>query len=729
MRKIKHNQPNYELHFSGLPDGTVRVLAFEGEECISKLFRYGIELLSYEPELDPSDILNKKAVFIMNRGDEDPVKIHGIISRFEQRGRTPRYVSYYAELVPKMWRLGLTQANEVYQKMDIQNLVTQVFRDSGLSGQDYSFDLNEPYPENEYIIQYRETHFDFVNRRLEHVGCFYFFDHRDDNDKIVVGDSNDTFPAIEQSEDILYNPNRDPLSDRETITDLTFRAKVVTGLVRLKDYNYRFPSRDLTVESQIDSDAPGVFYEYGDHYKDTNEGEFLAKMRNEEILTGSQVFHGTSDCRLFRAGFKFKMGKHYRDDWNEKEYLITKVTMRGTQRGLFAVLPTAKEILPTFENSFEAVDAQVKFRPPRITPVPRVPGIMTAKMESGAGDEYAFVDDEGRYKAKLFFDMSDKANGEASRPIRMASPYSGPGYGFHFPNHADTEMVWACINGDVDRPVALGTIPNPSQASPVTATNKSQSVIRTAAGNEIILDDKTNESQIGIQTTDANQILFDDKDDKIEILTTNKHKVTFDDRNKAITIQTTDGHLLIMDDQNTKITVQSKNGHRLCIDDSSGSESITVADKDDANVFIIDITNNKLVIKTNDGNIDMHAPNGTIEIKATTLNIETSADTSLKAANVKCEADGNYELKAGADIKEKCANYDLKADMGISVKANMDLKLKGMNVDVRADMNAKVNGGMNLEAKGGMMAKLEGTMTDVSGSAMTKIKGGIVMIN
>jgi len=665
----------------------------------------------------------------MNRGDEDPVKIHGIISRFEQRGRTPRYVSYYAELVPKMWRLGLTQANEVYQKMDIQNLVTQVFRDSGLSGQDYSFDLNEPYPENEYIIQYRETHFDFVNRRLEHVGCFYFFDHRDDNDKIVVGDSNDTFPAIEQSEDILYNPNRDPLSDRETITDLTFRTKVVTGLVRLKDYNYRFPSRDLTVESQIDSDAPGVFYEYGDHYKDTNEGEFLAKMRNEEILTGSQVFHGTSDCRLFRAGFKFKMGKHYRDDWNEKEYLITKVTMRGTQRGLFAVLPTAKEILPTFENSFEAVDAQVKFRPPRITPVPRVPGIMTAKMESGAGDEYAFVDDEGRYKAKLFFDMSDKANGEASRPIRMAQPYSGPGYGFHFPNHADTEMVWACINGDVDRPVALGTIPNPSQASPVTATNKSQSVIRTAAGNEIILDDKTNESQIGIQTTDANQILFDDKDDKIEILTTNKHKVTFDDRNKAITIQTTDGHLLIMDDQNTKITVQSKNGHRLCIDDSSGSESITVADKDDANIFIIDITNNKLVIKTNDGSIDMHAPNGTIEIKATTLNIETSADTSLKAANVKCEADGNYELKAGADIKEKCANYDLKADMGISVKANMDLKLKGMNVDVKADMNAKVNGGMNLEAKGGMMAKLEGTMTDVSGSAMTKIKGGIVMIN
>ena len=604
MSKVKHNKPQYELKFSGLADDAVRVLSFEGEESISCLFRYRIELLSYDPEIDPRDILNKSAVFTMNRGDEDPVKICGLISRFEQRGRTPSYVAYAAELVPKLWRLTLTKESVVYQKSDLGKVVTGVFKGSGLSGKDYALDLKSSYPEHEYIVQYRESPLDFLSRELEHAGVFYFFDHRDGNDKVVVGDSNETFPAIGQTDDLFYNPNRDPLSNKETISDLSLRTKVVTGLVRLKDYNYRFPSRDLTVESQIDPDAPGVYYEYGGHYKDVNEGEFLAKRRNEEILAGSQVFYGTSDCRLLRAGFKFKMGKHYRDTWNDKEYLVTKVTMRGTQRGLFAVLPPAKEVTPTFENNFEAIDIQVKYRPPRTSPVPRVAGVMTAKVESGAGDEYAFVDDEGRYKAKLFFDLSDKTNGEATRPIRMAQPYSGPGYGLHFPNHADTELVWACVDGDVDRPIALGTIPNPSQASPVTVKNKSQSVIRTAAGNEIILDDKTNESQVGIQTTDANRMLFDDKDDKIEILTTKKHKITVDDKNQNIAVQTTDGHLLIMDDKNTKITVQSKNGHRLCIDDSSGGESITIADKSDANVFIIDITNNKLVIKTKDGSID-----------------------------------------------------------------------------------------------------------------------------
>jgi type VI secretion system secreted protein VgrG len=712
MPKFKHNKPHFELHFSELPEDTVMVLAFRGEESVSRLFRYQVELLSYEPELDPRDILNKKAVFIMNRGDDDPVKIHGIISCFEQRGRTPNYVSYYAELVPKMWRLRLTQASEVFQKMDVQKMVAQILKDSGFSGEDYKFDLKNTYPENEYMIQFRESNFDFINRRLEHWGIFYFFDHRSENDVVVIGDSNETFPSIEQSEDIFYNPNRDPLSDKETITELSFQAKVVTGLVRLKDYNYRFPSKDLTVESQMDRDAPGVYYEYGDHYKDTNEGESLAKVRNEEILAESKIFVGRSDCRLFRAGFKFKMGQHYRDDWNEKEYVVTKVTMHGTQRGLFAVLPPAKKIIPTFENSFEAIPSDVKYRPPRITPIPRVPGIMTAKVESGGGDEYAFLDDDGRYKAKLFFDLSDKTNGEATRPIRMSQPYSGPGYGLHFPNHADTELVWACVNGDVDRPIALGTIPNPSQASPVTVKNKSQSVIRTAAGNEIILDDRTNESQIGIRSTDANQVLLDDKDDKIDILTTKKHKVTFDDKNQNITVQTTDGHLLIMDDKNTKITVQSKNGHRICIDDTGGGESITVADKDDANVFVIDITNNKLVIKTKDGSIDLHAPNGTIDIQATELNIETTGDTSLKAANISSEAQQDYKVEA-ANISEKASmDYSEKA-MNIKSEASMEHKSKGMNSVVEA--------GVNLQVKG--------TMVTLQSSGPNTIKGMPVMIN
>jgi type VI secretion system secreted protein VgrG len=276
---------------------------------------------------------------------------------------------------------------------------------------------------------------------------------------------------------------------------------VVTGQVKVKDYNHQTPTKNLLVESQIDKDAPGTYYEYGNHFKDKDEGKFIAQIRNEEIISKSEIYSGKSDCRLFRAGFKFKMGKHYLDKWNDSEYLLIKVISKGTQRNLFNLLTDAKQFVPTYVNDFEAIIIDTQYRPPRRTAVPRIPGIMTSKLETGTGDEYAFLDDKGQYKMKVPFDLSDLGDGKASRPIRLSQPYSGPGYGVHFPNHADTEIVWSCIDGNVDRPMGLGTVPNPSNSSPSTKSNKWQSVIRTAGANELTFDDKTGKENIYIHGT------------------------------------------------------------------------------------------------------------------------------------------------------------------------------------------------------------------------------------
>jgi len=533
MVTYKHNEPYYELNLSELPEKTVHVLSFQGEEEISRLFKYRIDLISKDPELDPKDILNKKATFVMNRGDEDPININGIISRIEQRGRTPNYVFYYAELVPKMWRLGLTYQSVIYQNKNIEKLVSQVLDNAGFSGQDYEYNkLKGSYPDLEYIVQYQETDFNFINRRLEHYGIFYYFDHRDGNDVIVFTDTNDTLPAIEQSEDIYYNPNRDPVFGKETLSELRCKTEVVTGQVKLKDYNHRTPTKNLLVESQIDKDAPGTYYEYGNHFKDSNEGKFIAQIRNEEILSKSETYSGKSDCRLFRAGFKFKMGKHYIDKWNETEYILTKVISQGTQRSLFNILPDSKKIVPTYVNEFEAIVIDTQYRPSRRTSVPRIPGIMTSKLETGTGDEYAFLDDKGQYKMKVPFDLSDTGDGKASCPIRLSQPYSGAGYGVHFPNHADTEIVWSCIDGDVDRPLGLGTVPNPSNSSPSTSSNKWQSVIRTAGANELTFDDKSGKENIYLHGTKDWTIAIEN--DKTQTIGNNETSSVGNDRTRDV---------------------------------------------------------------------------------------------------------------------------------------------------------------------------------------------------
>jgi type VI secretion system secreted protein VgrG len=710
MVTYKHNQPHYEFHFSELEDDAVKVLSFEGEEEISDLYEYRIELVSQDPELDSSKILNKAATFFLNRGDEDPIKIHGIVSDFEQFGKTPDYVFYRVVLVPQIWRLSLVFQNEVYQNMNIETLIETLLKKINLSGQDYKIDLKASYPEKEYMVQYRETSLNFLNRRLEHYGIYYYFDHSGDKEVVVFTDSNSLLKELPLNDPIGYNINRDLFTEKETVQEINCKEKVVTGMVQLKDYNYMYPEKQLMAQSQIDNSQPGLYYDYGDNFENEKEAEDLAKVRNQELLSHKKIFYGKSDCRYFTAGYIFELEKHYRDSWNG-EYIITRVTHKGDQHSLFGLLPGRKTISTTYENSFTAIPSDIEYRPPRRTPIPKISGIMSAKLESGAGDEYAFIDDNSRYRYKALFDISDKTNGEASLPIRLSQSYSGSDYGIHFPNHKDTELIWACVDGNVDRPLGIGTAPTPSQASPVAAKNKTHNIIRTAAGNEILLDDKSNECQIAFKTSDSHKILMDDKDDKIEVTSKDKHKILMDDKNQNITVNSKEGHTILLDDKNTKMVVTSKKGHFILIDD--GGEKIQVSDESKKNNFIIDIKNNKLLIETKDGSIDIQAPKGEINIKSKTFNLETKGDTAIKAANIKTEAKQDHKIKATS----------------ISNEAKTDLKLKGMNIEAKADMNVKAQAGMNAEIKGGIAAKLSGGATaDVEGGK-TSVKGAVVMIN
>ena len=142
---------------------------------------------------------------------------------------------------------------------------------------------------------------------------------------------------------------------------------------------------------------------------------------------------------------------------------------------------------------------------------------MSAKIDASGDGQYASIDDHGRYKVKIPFDLSDKENGEASHYIRMAQPYAGGNYGIHFPLHKNAEVLLTFVDGDPDRPVIAGSIPNPSNASPVKGANQTQAVLRTAAQNEIVIEDSDGGEQIHINQACGNEILMKAEGPDIEI--------------------------------------------------------------------------------------------------------------------------------------------------------------------------------------------------------------------
>ncbi|RPH35188.1 type VI secretion system tip protein VgrG, partial [bacterium] len=694
----------------GQPNDTFELLEFYGNETISQLYRFELSLASrVDNDLNLPELLNQPAKLIILR-EEEHKEVHGILSELEEIGREKNFAFFRAVLVPRLWRLSLYYQSRIFQNKSVPDIIKDVLKGAGLRADDYRMDLKSSYQPREYCVQYRETDLGFISRLMEYEGITFFFEHKGEKDLLVMADENSKFPKIDAPEEIESFVGQGLTThDQEIIHELAWHEKVVTGKVILKDYNYRTPETALSAESQLDQHSPGLYYDYGDHFKTAAQGKALARIRNQEIEAARRVITGAGDCRGFHAGHTFALVKHYRDALNGN-HLLTQVSHYGSQLGGLSRIGNGAGEAPAYRNEFTCIPAEVQYRPPRLTPERRIPGIMTARVES-AGGEYAHLDEEGRYKVKMPFDLTDAGQGKASRAIRLAQPYSGSGYGMHFPVHAGTELVWACVDGNVDRPLGLSSVPNPSQSTPVAAKNKSQNIIRSAAGNELIMEDLKGETQVGLKTADGHMVILDDKEDEIKIVTTKGHTLIMDDKDKRIFVGTVTGHTLILDDDNKEITARSVKGHYITINDDS--ENITLSDAAGKNMFVIDISNNKLIIKTQDGNIDIHAPGGAIDIKAKTLKIRTDADTEVKANNIIMKAAQDCSVKAGSNISEE---------------AQMDLKQKGMNIKSEASMEHKTSG-MNVTSEASLNQQVKGTMVTIQSAGPNTIKGMPVLIN
>ncbi|SET60815.1 hypothetical protein [Thorsellia anophelis] len=79
---------------------------------------------------------------------------------------------------------------------------------------------------------------------------------------------------------------------------------------------------------------------------------------------------------------------------------------------------------------------------PNLLPKPVIAGTIPATVVHRNEDEtYAWLDEHGRYHVKFNFDLNDSwKKGYSSLLVRLAKPYAGDTYGFHFPLHAHTEV-------------------------------------------------------------------------------------------------------------------------------------------------------------------------------------------------------------------------------------------------------------------------------------------------
>ena len=495
----------FSFQSRALAEDAFWVVDFQGREGLCLDYEFDVHLLASRPDLDLDALLAEPASFIIHRPDGD-VYFHGMLTQVEQDQDFHGMYFYRAVLAPRLWRLNMIHGNQVFLDQDPAAFLTELLLAGGLTTADFELRLNDSYEKHEYVCQYGESHHKFLTRWLEREGLYYYFEQGSDREKLIITDTRISGVKRQGFPDLHYDPLsglEDPFKDH-LILEFNHRRQKVPRHVLTNDYNEMKPSLDLLSQSDVSSDGLGQVYYWGDNYRTQEEGERLAGIRAEALRAEEVMYSGRSICPYLASGYVYQLNGHYRDEFNS-EYLVSSVEHQGSQteylvRGLGLDRELGLEM--RYENRFKGLPASIQYRPSRRTPKPVFRGALNAAIDAEGSGEYAALDEHGRYKIRLPFDLSGRAGGKASHWIRMAQPTAGSGsdYGLHAPLHKGTEVLLTFIDGDPDRPIIAGAVPNPEDASPVTAENLTKSVLSTAGGNLIEFNDEKGLESILLST-------------------------------------------------------------------------------------------------------------------------------------------------------------------------------------------------------------------------------------
>ncbi len=480
------------------------VVSFEGEEALSTLSRFRLEIVSQGRPLKPSEILGQKLGIALRVRDEVR-KFNGIVSRFEVLRTSVRgHHLHLVELVPPAWLLTLNQRFRIFHEKKSHEVIQDVLSDAGLS-----YRPKAVGDTREYWVQYSESDFNFVSRLWEEEGLFYRFDHSTASCELIVGNGSSDYAT----------GNPEILVAEENVLSWQPQYRVGSSAYKHAWWDFKEVSVvDASVNGLAKAQPPGLsqrqVFEYPGRHQTGAEASRLATARMEAEEASLVWVQGSSiDCRI-ASGAKHSVARHTLElpavGQTAQNYVAIKVAHHARD---FSQMPF--EGGTEYTNDFVCIPGDFHFRPPRATPRPRIHGPQTATVTDTP-------DEHGRCKVKFHWEEND-----TSRWARVAQNWAYNKMGTQFFARIDSEVVVEFLDGDPDHPIIVGMVYNGNNKPPFDVPgNKTQSGVRGAnwgdagtadVSNELRFEDKAGEEEIYIHAQkDFRRVVHHDDTLKVE---------------------------------------------------------------------------------------------------------------------------------------------------------------------------------------------------------------------
>lgn len=509
---------HYDVDIEGV-DATLVLRSVVFEDGVSDIPSCHLELEAEEMTFaEETELFDKEVSFSFDRGQNQRM-FRGMVRAAHLNATRNRQV-VTLDVVPAMWLLTQTQDSRVFQDKTVPEVVQELVEELLANrGRSVRLELaNEgDYPTHEYLVQYRESHYQFLRRLCDEEGIWFYFDHAEgDHEVLVLADSNDNRPRITGGRDGLVDYVEEGGDQAENEVAYGFHRSRWVGPTDAVVTDYDWTNPDLTVRDEQtergENRGPRLETHHHDnatrfHAYDDGGGQY------REHSTTRRAQHAAERHDLARARWSCETTVvgvepgHVIElqgaDSHDGRYLVLRVSGVGT--------PGARA--GGYSASLELVPIETPYRPSR-PETPLAHGPETATVVGPAGEEI-HVDRHGRVKVQFHWDRLGQRDEHAGTWIRVAQFWSGPGWGSMFIPRIGTEVIVSFLGGDPDRPVITGRLYNGTHPVPYALPDhKTRSTIKTRSTpnsegyNELRFEDKAGEEEVFIHAEkDFNEVV------------------------------------------------------------------------------------------------------------------------------------------------------------------------------------------------------------------------------
>lgn len=433
---------------------------------------------------------------------------HGHVTQFSLLGSDGGLARYRLVVEPWLALLAHRTDSRSFQGLTVPEVLEAVFgryQSHGRLAAQWRFELADAavYPQRSLVTQYQESDLAFVSRLLAEEGLFAWFEHQGDAASeglgahtLVIADHNGAVKPAPQAR-VRFAQSGASFKE-DTLTRWGATAQVTTAAIELQSWDYRRNAlRPVRAEGPaaaglpplVRRDLPGVYV-----YESREQGERIALRQQQTLDAAARLCEARGGFRMAAPATTFELAEHASAGGR---YTVMAVHHRArnnlaadAQAGiarLLGLVAQAGEDAPLYECDLVALPAELPVRAlgldaqgaahvhelTTLLPRPAVHGTQTAIVVSDGAPIH--TDRDHRIKVQFHWQRGGQAShrladegGDDNAPasdrsgtwVRVATPLAGANWGSVFTPRAGQEVVVEFIDGDIDRPVVVGSVYN-----------------------------------------------------------------------------------------------------------------------------------------------------------------------------------------------------------------------------------------------------------------------------